>query len=188
MCSRPSGRPSAGASGGSTGRARPTSPEIVTSTRRPRSTTQLTGPRRTTTAVAGHQRTGQLLATHRTEQGRQPVADQCRLLVPLIGSQVRHPPGQVTDDRFRVALEDPAGCHDGGVVRAPVGDPGARTLADAELGGAARRRVRRRDEWSPRAGSSSAAGARPTGAPRRPGWPSTVTGAGRDARRSATGS
>ena len=69
----------------------------------------------------------------------------------------RAPRRRPTDRRVIVR----AAASHGGVVRRRVGDPGARALGDAELGGAARNRVGRRRRAIDRAGSSTAAAAAP---------------------------
>ena len=123
---------------------------------------QVTSPRRTSQRRAVAQRLDEPMAAHRTVQGAEAIADVGSLLEPLLGGEARHLHlERLGDDRTDRRVRVSGGGSHGGVVRRAVGDPGARTLGDAELGGAARNRVGGTGRATARAGSSIVATAAP---------------------------
>jgi len=89
-------------------------------------------------AAGGTQRPDQAIALDGAEQCRQPVADECRLLVALRAGEIAHAIAQSHLDRSRLTAHRLHSGGDSGRIRRGVADPGTRTLGDTHLGGAAR--------------------------------------------------
>ena len=171
-------RPRAGAA---TGSDWPAEPATTTSTSRAWSMTQVMSPRRTSQRRASRsastsrwRRTAPCRAETRSRTWA-ASSNRCwaaRRDISITERFGDH--GRITGQRpFR-------GAH-GGVVRHLVGEPGARTLRDAELGGDTRCGIDRGDVRGVRAWSSTAATATPRGSPRPRGTPSSATAAARGA-------